>query len=112
MHLTAAKGYARASGASGRSSNGMVDGAGEEVRILDRHNNEDESRVAWVVSALVDAGKMSRLNMENKSNHNNGKFWHVFKSWIAEEIASLCISYYADYSCKEKLPEFIRRITA
>jgi hypothetical protein len=35
MHHTAAKDDSRTSGASGRSSNGMVDGAGEEVEILD-----------------------------------------------------------------------------
>jgi hypothetical protein len=34
MHHTAAKDDSRTSGASGRSSNGMVDGASEEVKIL------------------------------------------------------------------------------
>jgi len=67
MHHTAAKDDSRTSGASGRSSNGMVDGAGEEVEVLDRQDNEVESRAAWVVSALVVAVKMNRLKMETKS---------------------------------------------
>jgi hypothetical protein len=45
----------------------MVDGAGEEVEILDLEDSEDESRVTWVVSALVVAGKMNRLKTYNKS---------------------------------------------
>jgi hypothetical protein len=45
----------------------MVDGAGKEVEIFGFEDNEDESRVAWVVSALVVAGKMNKLKMETKS---------------------------------------------
>ena len=45
----------------------MVDGAGKEVEIFGFEDNEDESRVAWVVSALVVAGKMNRLKTYNKS---------------------------------------------
>jgi hypothetical protein len=67
MHHTAAKNYSRTSGTSGRSSNGTVDGAGEEVENLGAKDNEDESRVAWVVSALIAVGKMNKLKLENKS---------------------------------------------
>jgi hypothetical protein len=58
----------------------MVDGASEEVDNPGWKDNEDESRVAWVVSALVAVGKMNRLKLENKSKQDDDKFWHLFNS--------------------------------